>query len=83
MHAIDAKMQKIEPDPNFFWRTKVSEAVRKRDWHNVRSYLFFNVRKFRTQCAETFSYGKRFIFNHCFDFSAINKHSREQKQDWV
>ncbi len=27
----------------------------KRDWHNVRSYLFFNVRKCRTQCAETFS----------------------------
>ncbi len=55
MHAMDAKMQKIEPDLNFFWRTKVSEAVCKRDCHNVRSYLFFNVRKFRTQCAETFS----------------------------
>ncbi len=46
MHATDAKTQKIEPDPNLFWRTKVSEAVCKRDWHNVRSYLFFNVRKF-------------------------------------
>ncbi len=54
MHATDAKTQKIEPDPKFFWRTKVSEAVCKRDWHNVRSYLFFYVRKFRTQCAETF-----------------------------
>ncbi len=53
MHAKDAKTQKIEPDPNFFWRTKVSEVVCKPDWHNVRSYLFFNVRKFRTQCAET------------------------------
>ncbi len=54
MHATDAKMQKIEPDPNFFWRTKVLEAVCKRDWHNVRSF-FFNVRKFRTRCAETLS----------------------------
>ncbi len=35
----------------FLWRTKISEAVCKRDWHNVRSYLFFNVRKIRTQCA--------------------------------
>ncbi len=55
MHATDAKTQKIEPDPIFFWRTEVSEAVCKRDWHNVRSYLFFNVRKFRTQCVETFT----------------------------
>ncbi len=51
MHATDAK---IEPDPIFLWRTKVSEAVCKRDWHNVRSYLFFNVWKFRTQCAMAF-----------------------------
>ncbi len=51
MHAMDAKTQKIEPDPNFFWRTKVSEAVCKCDWHNVRSYLFFNVRKFRTKIS--------------------------------
>ncbi len=56
MHATDAKTQKIEPDLNFFfWRMKVLEAVSKRDWHNVRSYLFFNVRKFRTRCAMTFS----------------------------
>ncbi len=48
MHATDAKTQKIEPDPIFFWRTKVSEAVCKRDWHNMRSYLFFNMRKFQT-----------------------------------
>ncbi len=37
----------------FLCRTKVSEAVCKRDWHNVRSYLFFNVQEFRTQCAKT------------------------------
>ncbi len=43
MHATDAKTQKIEPDPILFWWTKVSEAVCKRDWHNVRSYLFFNI----------------------------------------
>ncbi len=54
MHATDAKTQKIEPDLIFFWRIKVSEAVCKRDWHNVRSSLFFNMRKFRTQCTETF-----------------------------
>ncbi len=41
MHATDAKTQKIEPDPNFFMTDKISEAVCKRDWHNVRSYLFF------------------------------------------
>ncbi len=34
-------------------KTKISESVCKHDWHNVRSYLFFNVRKFRTQCAMT------------------------------
>ncbi len=39
----------------FLWRTKVSEAVCKHDWHNMRSYLFFNVRKFRTRCAMIFS----------------------------
>ncbi len=53
MHATDAKTQKIEPDPNFFWRTKVSEAVSKRVWHNVRSYLFFNVREFWTKISDS------------------------------
>ncbi len=27
------------------WWTKVSEAVCKRDWQNVRSYLVFNMQK--------------------------------------
>ncbi len=46
------KMQEIKPDKNnFFGRKKVSEAECKRDWHNVRSYLFFHVRQFQTQCA--------------------------------
>ncbi len=31
MHATDVKMQKIKPGPNFFVRTKVLEAVCKRD----------------------------------------------------
>ncbi len=37
----------------FLWRTKVSEAVCKRDWHNVRSYLFFSVRKFQTRILDS------------------------------
>ncbi len=49
MHATGAKTQKNEPDPNFF----MTEAMCKRDWHNMRSYLIFNVWKFRTQCAMT------------------------------
>ncbi len=36
------------------WRTNVSEAVCKRDWHDVRLYLFFNVWKCQIQYAETF-----------------------------
>ncbi len=27
MHTTDVKTQKIEPDPNFFWRTKISDSV--------------------------------------------------------
>ncbi len=49
------KCRKSNPIWIFLWRTKVSEAVCKRDWHNMRSYLFFNVQKFRTQCAMAFS----------------------------
>ncbi len=76
MHATDAKTQKIKPDKNFFWRTKVSEAVCKRDWHNVMSYLFFNVRKFRTQCAETLS----LLFQLCF--SAFLSHGYRTRGLW-
>ncbi len=53
MLVTDAKTHKIEPDPNFLMTDEVSEAVCKHDWHNVRSYLFFNMRKTRTQCAMT------------------------------
>jgi len=35
---------KIEPGPIFIlWRMKVLEAVCKCVWHNVRSYLVFNI----------------------------------------
>ncbi len=33
------------------WCTNVSEAACKRDWHDVKSYLFFNV----TRCAMAFN----------------------------
>ncbi len=46
MLATDEQTQKIETGQNFLWRMKVSKAECKRDWHNVRSYLFINVDKF-------------------------------------
>ncbi len=59
MHATDAKTQKIKPDLIFFWRTKVSEAVCKRDWQCEVVFIFFTCenigRKYRTQCAVTLS----------------------------
>ncbi len=36
----------------FYDGRKFREAVCKRDWHNVRLYLFFYVRKFRTVCND-------------------------------
>ncbi len=49
MLAMDAKnAKKIEPDPKIFMKDEnFGGSVCKRDWHNVRSYLFFNVRTFR------------------------------------
>ncbi len=59
MHATDAKRRKSNLIRFFLWQTNVSEAVCKRDCHNVRSYLFLTCeyfgRKFRTQCAMTLS----------------------------
>ncbi len=52
MLATDAKNEKKKNRTRsefFLWRTKISEAVCKRDWDNVRSYLFFNERKFQTK----------------------------------
>ncbi len=37
----------------FLWWTKVSEAVCKCDWHNVRSYLFFYVQKIWTDISDS------------------------------
>ncbi len=56
----------------FFWgRTNVSEAVCKCDWHKVRSYLFFNVPKFRTLCAMTLTPANTVLrfFYYPFDYS--------------
>ncbi len=48
MLAMDAEIQRIEPDTILYlFCTKLLEAVCKHDWHNVRSYLFFNMPKFR------------------------------------
>ncbi len=43
----------------FLRRMKISEAVCKCDWHNVRSYLFFNVRTFHVQWPLHFVNGYR------------------------
>ncbi len=40
--------EKIEPDLiffNFFMMDESLEAACKRDWHDMRSYLFLNMRK--------------------------------------
>ncbi len=61
MLATDAKTKKIKPDPIFLyiWWTNVSEAVCKCDWHNVRSYLFFNVQIFQTRYTPQSSASRR------------------------
>ncbi len=66
MHATDAKRQKIEPDTNFFGRKKVSEAVSKRDRHNVRSCLFLTCKNFGLGVQFTFYRGVRnmTVWNH-------------------
>ncbi len=60
------KRRKSNPIQFCLWRTKISEAVCKRDWHNVRSYLFFNVRIFRTK------FRPLVLFNFFFSKSAYN-----------
>ncbi len=45
-----------KPDPNFLWLTKVSEAVCKHDWHNVRVVFIFQRAKISDEnCAVTLS----------------------------
>ncbi len=48
-----SKHRKSNLNQIFLWRTKVSEAVCKCDWHNVRSYLFFNVRKIQMKILDS------------------------------
>ncbi len=48
MLATDAKMQKIEPDPNFFM---MDESFR--DSVTVSTYLFFNVQKYQTRISDS------------------------------
>ncbi len=59
MLATDAKTQKIEPDPNFLWRMKFSDAVCNvidTTWGRIYFLTSENFRrKFRTQCAITFT----------------------------
>ncbi len=54
------------------WRTKVSEAVCKRDWHKVRLSLFFSVQKFQTKiwysvCKDLYSSS----LTGCFYFTVM------------
>ncbi len=49
------KLKKSKPINFFYDGLKISEAVCKRDWHNVRSYYFPTCEKFRTRCAMTFT----------------------------
>ncbi len=51
-HISYSKKGSIKPYSNFLWQKKVSEAVCKHDWHNVRSYLIFNVWKFLTRISD-------------------------------
>ncbi len=47
------KRQKSNSIQIYLWRTKILEAVCKRDWQNLRSYLFFNVQTFRTKMSDS------------------------------
>ncbi len=56
MLAMDAKhATKIEPDFDsaVCKLFTISEAVCKRDWQNVRSYLFFNMQTFRMKISDS------------------------------
>ncbi len=77
--------KKSNPIQFFLWQTKISEAVCKRDWHNVR-YLFFNVRKFRTKNSDSVCNGLNsthrhgsYIYRKCLLLNEVsiieNKHS--------
>ncbi len=55
MIATDAKNAENRTRSEFFlWRTKFWEAFCKRDWHNMRSYLFFNMQKLVTKITNSY-----------------------------
>ncbi len=47
------KKFKNNPIQIFLWLMKIEKAMCKRVWHNVRSYLFFNVRTFQTKMSDS------------------------------
>ncbi len=63
MLATDAKTEKIEPNPKKVWRTKVSEAVCKRDWHNVRSFIFYHENTLDSECNDLNSWLKEMAYS--------------------
>ncbi len=81
-HGCEKRI-KSNPIRISLWQTKISEAVCKRDWHNVRSYLFFNVRNFRTQCAMALRRG----FSNCssVDAAVSGRHcvSRQNQKHFI
>ncbi len=63
MLAADAKTQKIEPDPNFLWRTEFSEAVCKRDWREL--FIFLRVQwPLHSACTCSFTFFTQMFFVH-------------------
>ncbi len=70
MLAMDVKMQKIEPDPNFLWQMKVSEAVCKRDWQREVVFIF-NVQKFQTKISDSVCNDLNSIENNTTKMNAV------------
>ncbi len=66
------KRRKLNLVRIFLLWLNVSEAVCKRDWHNMRSYLFFNVWKFRTIISDSMC---KDLYSNCCAcrFSVINE----------
>jgi len=65
------KRRKFNPIQKMLWQTKVLKAVCKRDWHNVRLYLFFNVQTFWTRILDSRSlHIESEIFKCVFPYSS-------------
>ncbi len=68
------KRKKSKPIQFFLWRTKLSEAVCKSDWQNLRLYLFFNVRNFRMKISVLVCndlYSSHWIVNVAYDYLGL------------